>query len=172
MPPVTDCWTRTGISRSASPTCRCGSPVGRLLTHTSPTHGVALVSLPALGVRNVTARLLDAIADAVGILVGDTAPDNGGQHVFRRRAGVQRRLVELATDLDDRPGGQGVAFLARVITGNIRLLLGMIRANRPWRLVGRLSRALLGALAAGAYAVVASDVWRIAASLDACACSS
>jgi hypothetical protein len=138
-----------------------------LLTHTSPTHGVALVSLPALGVRNVTARLLNAIGDAVSILVGDAAPDNGGQHVFGRKAGVQRRLVELATDLDDRPGSQGVAFLPRLITGNIRLLLGMIRANRPWRLVGRLSRALLGALAAGAYAVVDSDGWRIASSLDA-----
>lgn len=32
-----------------------------------------------------------------------------------------------------------VAFLARVISGNARLLLGVIRANRPWRLVARLS---------------------------------
>jgi hypothetical protein len=125
-----------------------------LLSHASPTHGVALVSLPALGPLRRERRLLDAATDAIGVLVADEPRD-----------GSHRRLVELAGDADD-PEGQGVAFLARVLTGNIRLLLGMIRANRPWRLVTRLSRALVGALAASAYALVASDVWRIADSLD------
>jgi hypothetical protein len=133
-----------------------------LLTHSSPTHGVALVSLPALGARRVSERLLDSIVHAVGVLVGD-APLGGLQD---RRERVRRRLVELATDTDDT-GAEGVAFLARVVTGNVRLLLGMIRANQPWRLVGRLSRALLGALAAGSFALVSNDVWRMAASLDA-----
>jgi hypothetical protein len=123
-----------------------------LLSHASPTHGVALVSLPALGPLRRDRRLLDAAADAVAVLVGDVPRD-----------GTHRRLVELANDADE---GQGVTFLARVLTGNVRLLLGMIRANRPWRLVARLSRALVGALAAAAYALVAFDVWRIAASLD------
>jgi uncharacterized membrane protein len=122
-----------------------------LVTHTSKTHGIALVSLPALGPLKVRQRLLEAIVGAVDVLVGD-AP------------GVQRRLKELATEVDT---GSGVAYLARVISGNLRLLLGMIRANRPWRLVVRLSRALLGALAAAVYTLVTSDVWRIATSLDA-----
>jgi uncharacterized membrane protein len=43
----------------------------------------------------------------------------------------------------------------------------MIRANRPWRLTARLSHALVGALAAATYALVADDVWRIADSLEA-----
>ena len=59
-----------------------------------------------------------------------------------------------------------MAFLARVITGNVGLILGMIRANRPWRLIPRLSRALIGALAAASYAVIAGDTWRIAANLE------
>jgi hypothetical protein len=124
-----------------------------LLSHASPTHGVALVSLPALGPLRRGRRLLDAAADAIAVLVGDIPQD-----------GTHRRLVELANDADD-PDSQGVAFLARVLSGNVRLLLGMIRANRPWRLVTRLSRALVGALAAASYALVASDVWRIAVSL-------
>jgi hypothetical protein len=41
----------------------------------------------------------------------------------------------------------------------------MLRANRPWRLVARLSRALTAALAGGAYALVTSDVWRLSTSL-------
>ncbi|HET6172983.1 MAG TPA: hypothetical protein VFD90_10280 [Gaiellales bacterium] len=132
-----------------------------LLSHASPTHGVALVLLPAVGVVARLRRLRDAAADAVGMLIGDPPRDREG----RRGPHVQRRLRELATDVD-APDDDGVAFLARVISGNVRLLLGMIGANHPWRLVGRLSRALLGALAVAVFALVTSDVWRIATSLD------
>jgi hypothetical protein len=137
-----------------------------LLTHTSPTHGVALVSLPAFGVRQVNRRLLDSIADAVCVLIGDTASD-GTEQTEAARTRTRQRLAELATDLDDPSESRRVVFLARVVTGNIRLLLGMIRANRPWRLVGHLSRALLGGLAAGTFALVQSDLWRIATNLGA-----
>jgi uncharacterized membrane protein len=134
-----------------------------LLTHSSPTHGVALVSLPAFGARRVTRRMVDAMVDAVAVLIGDTPAGGSPDRSAGRKARLRRRLVELATDTDD---GEGVAFLARVITGNVRLLAGMIRANQPWRLVGRLSRALLGALAAASFALVSEDLWRIAADLD------
>src|SRR4051794_10289082 len=52
-------------------------------------------------------------------------------------------------------------FVAAVVRGNLRLLAGMVRANRPWRLVTRLSRALAAAIAAVAFALVSADVWRI-----------
>jgi hypothetical protein len=52
-----------------------------------------------------------------------------------------------------------------VISGHLRLILGMIRANHPGRMVARLSRALIGAIATTGYTLVNSDVWRIAASL-------
>jgi hypothetical protein len=41
----------------------------------------------------------------------------------------------------------------------------MVRANRPWRLIVGLSRALAVALGAAALTLVQSDVWRIAAAL-------
>jgi hypothetical protein len=49
-----------------------------------------------------------------------------------------------------------------VLTGHLRLLGGMIRANRPWRLAARLTRALTAAGAAGVFALVTSDIWRLA----------
>jgi hypothetical protein len=119
-----------------------------LLSHASPSHGVALVSLPAHGVVRVSRRLRDSMADAVSALVGDS----------------QLRLLELATDVED--GDEGIAFPLRVIGGNLRLLLGMIRANRPWRLVVSLSRALVGALAVATVTLILSDVWHISSSLD------
>jgi hypothetical protein len=54
-----------------------------------------------------------------------------------------------------------------VISGHVGLLVGMVRANQPWRLVTRLSRALVAATATGAFALVTSDIWRIAAAAGA-----
>jgi hypothetical protein len=56
----------------------------------------------------------------------------------------------------------GIGLVAGVVTGNLRLLLGMLRANRPWRLTIGLSRALVAAIAAGVFALVTSDIWRLA----------
>ena len=133
-----------------------------LLSHASPTHGVALISLPALGVMQVGRRLRDAAGDAIAALIGDAPWEAGGG----RRRGTRRRLVELAGDVDD-PGAGGIAFLPRVLGANLRLLMGMIRANHPWRLAARLADALVGAVAAGSFALVTADVWRIAGSLGA-----
>ena len=55
-----------------------------------------------------------------------------------------------------------MGLVARVISGNIWLLLGMLRANRPWRLALRLMRVLVAAFAAGVFALVTSDIWRLA----------
>jgi hypothetical protein len=52
-------------------------------------------------------------------------------------------------------------FTARVLSGNLRLLLGMVRANQPWRLAIGLSRALTAALATGVFALVTPDIWRL-----------
>jgi hypothetical protein len=106
-------------------------------------------------------RLYDVVADAVGTLVGD--PEHGRDaRSAAARLGVERRLGELAGDVDD---DGGAAYVARVITGNMRLLVGMVGANHPWRLVGRLWRAILAAIAAVAFGLIQVEVWRIAASL-------
>ncbi len=133
-----------------------------LLSHASRTHGVALVSLPALGVLRRRRRLYDLVADAVGTLIGDPERGRAAQSAGAR-LGIERRLAELAGDVDDDGGGG--AYVARVISGNLRLLAGMVGANHPWRLVGRLWRAMLAAVAAVAFGLVQFEVWRIATSI-------
>jgi hypothetical protein len=137
-----------------------------LLSHASSTHSVAVVSLPALGALQLRHRARQTVLQAVQTLVEggaagrrSDAPYSKGRVRHRTRARVQR-LVRPA----DPPEG-GVAFVAHVLSGNLRLLAGMVRANRPWRLTLHLSRALIAALAAAAFALVTSDVWKLADNL-------
>ena len=131
----------------------------------SPTHGIAVVSLPALGALHLAHRLRRTLVELVGELVGDGRGQWNGDGALAR---LKRRwgrgvLQELAAETADRPGPQRVLFVPEVLASHLRLLLGMVRANRPWRLAARLYRALFAAVVAGAYGLVTSDIWRISA---------
>jgi hypothetical protein len=131
----------------------------------SPTHGIAVVSLPALGALHLAPRLRHTLLELVGELVGhggDQWSGDGALARLRRRWG-RGVLQELATDTSDRPGALRFLFVAEVLASHLRLLVGMVRANRPWRLAARLYRALLAAVVAGVYGLVTSDIWRISA---------
>lgn len=93
-------------------------------------HGVALISMAALGAVRVRDKVRRSVARTVGGLLGY---DPDAQEDLARTA--QQR----ATDLTDRTGEDAVQFTARVIGSNVHLLLGLIRANRPWRLAVTLS---------------------------------
>jgi hypothetical protein len=137
-----------------------------VVAHTSRTHGVAIVSLPALGLKQSSRHLVQTIADAVAMFIGDDA--DPGEPVRRSDAGrTQRRWVALASEVDAADALADAALLRRVVTGNVRLLIGMVRANHPWRLATGLSRTLVAAVGVGAFAIVTSDIWRIAAQISA-----
>jgi hypothetical protein len=131
-----------------------------VIAHVSATHGVAVLSMPALGPVSVRKRTAETIVRLIGHMLGDiTLAADTGQR--RTLAGtVPRRMRELGTRIEQ--GEHGVGFAAQVVSGNIWLLLGMLRANRPWRLALRLMRVLAAAFAAGVFALVTSDIWRLA----------
>jgi hypothetical protein len=130
-----------------------------VIAHVSATHGVAVLSMPALGPVSVRKRTADTIVRLVGQILGDLARPEDAAGRFPLAAAVARRLRELGARTER--GEHGVGFVARVLTGNIWLLLGMLRANRPWRLALRLMRVLAVAFAAGVLALVTSDIWRL-----------
>ncbi|HST38983.1 MAG TPA: hypothetical protein VLK58_05725 [Conexibacter sp.] len=139
----------------------------------SATHGVALLSLPALGAVGLRRRSLDALLRLVDRLAGERldlhvasgAADDAARAARRDR--IDRRLKELAAPVrPERPDDDfDVRYVAAVVRGNLRLLTGMVRANRPWRLIARLSRALTAAIATVVFALVTSDIWRLADTL-------
>jgi hypothetical protein len=131
-----------------------------VVAHANPVHNVAIVSVPALGALGARQRIREGIVRLVERLIGShqqPGADTNGSARRPRRLSVQR-VRELGTDT----ANGGFAFTARVLSGNLVLLGGMVAANQPWRLSLQLSRALTGAVAVGVFGLVYSDVWRLA----------
>ncbi|MBR7193706.1 hypothetical protein [Gordonia sp. SCSIO 19800] len=129
-----------------------------VVAHANAVHGVAVLSVPALGATGVRQRTRGIITGLVGQLLGADADDLREHQKSPTRSALRHRVRQLGTDVED----EGTAFTARVLTGNLRLLTGMVRANRPWRLALGLTRALTGAIAAGVFALVTADIWLLA----------
>ncbi|GLK99279.1 hypothetical protein [Dactylosporangium matsuzakiense] len=132
---LTVCLTDLPLQRSRRP----------VVAHASASHSVAVLSVPALGPVAVTDRALETIGRLVTALLAGNDEDTARQ---------------LGGPVEADHGGIGL--VAGVVTGNLRLLLGMLRANRPWRMTIGLSRALVAAITAGVFALVTSDIWRLA----------
>jgi uncharacterized membrane protein len=132
--------------------------------HASASAGVGLVSVPALGPLNLDERVRDAVVRVIEGLLGERVDHPAEARDLARRERMRRRLEELSSTMgraevrEDRT----VQFVAAVGLGNLRLLMGMVRANRPWRLIAGLSRALVGALGLDIFGVASPGVWMLA----------
>jgi uncharacterized membrane protein len=124
---------------------------GRPLTvQASATDGVAVVSVPALGPVDVERRVVETTVNAVAALVG--------------KGDAADSLDELASPLGTaRVQGDGtIRFTGAAVKGNLRLLLGMVRANRPWRFAAKLSRVVVAALGTASYVLASASFWMLA----------
>ncbi|MFJ8129809.1 hypothetical protein [Streptomyces hydrogenans] len=139
----------------------------KLVVDLSHEHGWALLSLPALGGLRLQTRARQAVEEAVLSLVGPRVTGAEGPPGSRPPRGpFSGRLAPVRPG---RIGEEETADLRYVVSGPrgyLRVLFGMVRANRPWRLVPGLSKALAAALATGAVATVNSTVWTLATSLS------
>jgi uncharacterized membrane protein len=127
--------------------------------------GVGVISVPALGAVAMESRVQEALLRLLDGLLGErmkgrrrSGRDLRGR--FRRRV----RLKALTSPMGQayRPDDRTLRFTTATVRGNLRLLLGMVRANRPWRLVSGLSRALVGALGTAAFGITSPGIWMLA----------
>ncbi|EMY32693.1 hypothetical protein D477_018711 [Arthrobacter crystallopoietes BAB-32] len=111
-----------------------------LISDVDVGEGAALVSLPALGSLRVTARTLQAVLRAVRQMADGYSPDGPRQ-----------------------PGKVVRHSYSAGVRAKIRLMLGMVRSNRPGRLLPSLSSATAAAIGTGAFGIFYTSIWNMAA---------
>jgi hypothetical protein len=125
-----------------------------VIAYTSQAHGVAAVSLPALGMVDVRRRALRTVVQLVSALLIEYGDEP------EQRPEMAEELAKLGRNVEEDQ--RGIRLLATVIAGNFRLFFGMLRANRPWRAVIRLSSVAVAALGIAVLSLVNGFIWMIA----------
>ncbi|GLZ46889.1 hypothetical protein Acsp06_30740 [Actinomycetospora sp. NBRC 106375] len=120
--------------------------------------GVGLVSVPALGAVGLRRRLRAAVVDLLAHGLADPTATTAATASPTRPTLLSPPICRIASQ------HEGIdSHLALTGTrGRLRLLAGMVRSNRPWRLVPSLSTALAAAAAGAAFGIFYSNIWALA----------
>ncbi|WP_228122248.1 hypothetical protein [Saccharothrix syringae] len=127
-------------------------------------HGVAVISLPALGAvlvrRRARALLVHVVREPASRRLGIDGDHDG--------RGAAARLREALAPTRRTPGGPGSSTTHLALTGlrgRLRLPAGMVRDNRSWRLVPHLAGATAAAAGTAAHGIITSSFWKLADAL-------
>jgi hypothetical protein len=132
-----------------------------IMSDYSVDRGVGLVSLPALGAVRLHHRARHLFVHLIRHLVQERL----SLTTQRKRSSRIAELLLPAHHIDAEDEGIDQHLALVGVRGRLRLLAGMVRNNRPWRLVPHLSSATAAAAAPPAYGVVTSNFWNLAAAL-------
>jgi hypothetical protein len=104
-----------------------------------------LISIPGVGGVFIDRR----VRNLAQTVVTELTCQSGRQH------GSMKRLTRIQDD-------GVVRYAARTALSRLHLLMGMVYANRPWRLAAGLSKVLMAAFAAGAVSLAYPTMWQLA----------
>ncbi|PPK66261.1 hypothetical protein V5P93_003978 [Actinokineospora auranticolor] len=127
-------------------------------------HGVAVISMPALGAVLVRRRTRALLIRVVRQLVS-RQPGTDWEHDQQGAAARVREALAPTQRLPDDRDSPTTHVALVGLRGRLRLLAGMIRDNRPWRLVPHLAGATAAAAGTAAYGIITSSFWKLADSL-------
>lgn len=127
-----------------------------IVADVSNSRCVVVVSLPAFGAMPLRRRVRGVVAQLIADLRGrGTPPEHTEAHRRRRLPALGSQFRRVTPDQQELD----VRVLAS--RGTLRLLIGMVRDNRPWRLVFGLRGPLAGAFAFSAFYLISTSVWQL-----------
>ncbi|MBM6622181.1 hypothetical protein JTF08_11235 [Micrococcaceae bacterium RIT802] len=127
-----------------------------LLATVNAGYGTAMVVLPSLGLvrRKGLRKLVLQTVDALHAANSEDREYAPGESRFTRLFS-RKDGSDDAESMDEFETGKGVS-------GRLMMQAGMVRNNRPWRLVPQLSTSMAAAIATGAFGVFYTSIWSMA----------
>ncbi|WP_226577587.1 hypothetical protein [Halobacillus litoralis] len=153
-----------------------------IMAEASTEQNVAIISLPGLGSTPMVKRIRESILQLVNEMYhGSTEEDRdkaeyhlkikksqGHKHLKEKGA---RRLFEKRSFEHFSPlkrirppegSSMDVRFIIKSrISGALRIVTGMVRANRPWAIFPAFKKVIMFAFATGSYALVFPTLWKL-----------
>lgn len=126
-----------------------------VIARTGTDLDVAVISLPPLGALRVHVRTRDMILE----LMDDLCRGTLSQDAPARFMGTSQ--AQRGYEADDEGTATNLRYTAPPVWGNIRLLAGMVYANRPWRLFPSFKTTVATAFATGGYGLIFTTLWEI-----------
>ncbi|MDV3126949.1 hypothetical protein M1247_18650 [Mycobacterium sp. 21AC1] len=132
-----------------------------VVSDTNKSHGAALISLPALGAIRLRHHARGSIIRVVRGMFDPRSPN--AERLNRLNASSLQPIRERVAD---DSSGRNVFIELSPLRGRLRVLLGMVQVNRPWRMLPSLSSAIAAAVATAAFGVFYSSIWSMADSMS------
>ncbi|NED94744.1 DUF2267 domain-containing protein [Phytoactinopolyspora alkaliphila] len=132
----------------------------------SLSKSAALVSLPALGWMRTHTRARKTVGYLIGRMSAHGLEWDGDDPRIAGSRDLTTEFLAGAREIDGQEEGVHTQLVLNGLRGKTRLLLGMIRTNRPWRLVPSMSTAIAAAVGIAAFGVFYSTIWEMGAALS------